>query len=302
MRRFVYLAALFGCALWYLTFGQWLAWVLLLGLALLPGLSLALSLGAILDFSLAPTGPEWVTMGERTELLLMGACGRPMPPFHGKIRLLDRRTGAKIPYREEQGFVPAHCGGYRVVVEKARVQDYLGLFSFPVRRKQGGSLLVRPVEVKVEDLPAFLPQPPVNWRVSPNRLGENYELRPYRPGDSLNSVHWKLTAKTGKLTVREVMEPLRQRACVTLSLAGTPGELDQKLGKLLWICKKLLEEEMEPVILAATGEGTVEFSVTDGRSLWAAVDALLCLPAPTGSELPEPLGNTWHVCLGGEPV
>lgn len=29
-------------------------------------------------------------------------------------------------------------------------------------------------------------------------------LRPYQPGDSLNKVHWKLTAKTGVLTVREV--------------------------------------------------------------------------------------------------
>ena len=37
----------------------------------------------------------------------------------------------------------------------------------------------------------------------------NHELRLYRPGDSLNQVHWKLTAKTGKWMIRQPMEPQR---------------------------------------------------------------------------------------------
>ena len=65
MRRAAYIIALLGAGLWYLTFGQWLAWIFLLGLLILPLLSLALSMKAILDFQLAPMGPERVAVGEK---------------------------------------------------------------------------------------------------------------------------------------------------------------------------------------------------------------------------------------------
>ena len=302
MGRLTYLAALVGCALWYLTFGQWMAWVILLGLLGLPWLSLALSLPAIRDFQLAPVGQERMTVGEKGTFLLMGSCGRPMPPFRGKLRLRNLRTGEKLCYQEEKGFLPQNCGGFEVTVERARVQDYLGIFSFPVKKKQSCILMVEPVAVPDTELPEFLTHPPVCWRVSPNRLGENYELRPYRPGDSLATLHWKLSAKTGSLTVREAMEPLRETACVTLSLFGTPEQLDDRLGRLLWIGSRLLEGKVELTILASSGEGTARFLVEDGDGLQAAVDGLLCMPAPPGPELPEPQGGAWHVCLGEEPV
>ena len=125
MRRAAYIIALLGAGLWYLTFGQWLAWIFLLGLLILPLLSLALSMKAILDFQLAPIGPERGAVGEKTELMLMGSCGSPMPPFKGKIRLRNLRTGEKIVYREETGFTPAHCGGYEMTVEKGRGRGWL---------------------------------------------------------------------------------------------------------------------------------------------------------------------------------
>lgn len=302
MRRALYLAALLGCGLWYLTFGQWLAWVILLGLLGLPWLSLALSLPAIRDFQLAPVGPERMTVGQTGTFLLMGASGRPMPPFRGKIRLRNLRTGERFPYPEEKKFVPAHCGGFRVTVEKGRVQDYLGLFSFPVRRISDCALIVEPVPVEDGALPAFRTQPPVCWKISPNRLGESYELRPYRPGDSLNMVHWKLSAKTGSLTVREAMEPLRQTACLTLSLFGTPEQLDDRLGRLLWIGERLLEDGVELRILAATGDGVARFAAGDRDSFQAAVERLLCLPAPASEALPEPEGGGWHYAIGEEAV
>ena len=39
-----------------------------------------------------------------------------------------------------------------------------------------------------------------------------YDLRPYRAGDSLKQIHWKLTARVGELTVRE---PLGATYCAT---------------------------------------------------------------------------------------
>ena len=301
MRAAAYIIALLGAGLWYLTFGQWLAWIFLLGLLSLPLLSLALSMKAILDFQLAPMGPERVAVGEKAELMLMGSCGSPMPPFKGKIRLRNLRTGEKIAYREELGFTPVHCGGYEVTVEKGRVMDYLGLFSFPVRKKQSARILVSPIPVPAEDLPRLLTRPPVRWKASACRLGENYELRPYRPGDSLNSVHWKLSAKTGALTVREAQAPVKQTAAIALTLYGSDQTVDAVLGQLLWLGQLLLERNFLPEIHAAAGSGTVVQRVQDSAALVRAIDALLCLDAPETPAVPDPGLAGIRFLLGGNP-
>lgn len=298
MRRFSYCLALVGCGFYYLTFGRWLSWIFLLGLLVLPAVSLALSIPAIWDLQLSTAGADKLLVGEKGELLLMGSSNFPMPPFHGKIVLRDLRTGEKHLYREETGFVPNHCGGFSVEIEKGRVMDYLGLFVFPVRRKTAGSLLVRPKAVAMENLPETVIAPPLRWKPSLQRLGENHELRPYRPGDSLNTVHWKLSAKTGSLTVRETMEPLRQTACLTMNLWGGPEALDERMGKLLWLGNFLLEKGMQPIILVTTGEGLLRLEPEDEGQLRGAVDTILCAPKSEENVLPEPVGASWHCCLG----
>ena len=299
MRRLAYLAAVVGCGLCYLTFGRWLLWVLLLGLLVLPAVSLLLSVPAIRSIRLGVTGPDRVKVGEKAELLLMGTCDLPMPPFRGKIVLRNLRTGEKLPYQEEAGFTPKNCGGYAVEIEKGRVLDYLGLFSFPVRKKRNGKLLVPPEKCSLEVLPEELDLPPLRWKPSTQRMGENHELRPYRPGDSLNTVHWKLSAKTGALTVREAMEPQKRTACLTLNLWGTPEELDLRLGRLLWLGGYLLEKGMDPLILCMTGDGPVRLEPHSEKELAEAVESLLCLPQSDTAILPEPVGASWHYCLGG---
>ena len=64
MRRACYFLGLLGCGLWYLLSGSWLSWVLLLTLAVLPWLSLALTVPALCSFSLTPTGPDHLRAGE----------------------------------------------------------------------------------------------------------------------------------------------------------------------------------------------------------------------------------------------
>lgn len=46
-----------------------------------------------------------------------------------------------------------------------------------------------------------------------------HAIRPYAPGDSRRQIHWKSTAKTGQLMVRQFEESRRSRLAVVLSLA-----------------------------------------------------------------------------------
>ena len=277
-----------------------MAWMALLMTLALPWLSLAISLPAIARFRLDPMGPEILEPGEPGSLWLMGSCGLPMPPFRGKIRLRECLTGACREYKGEQS-LSGHCGGIVVTVEKARVCDYLGIFSFRVRKVGEKTIIIRPRPLAVANLPEALT--PRLWRPKPGGgYAENHELREFRPGDALNGVHWKLSAKVGSLMVRQPMEPCREPALLTLNLRGSPEALDRKLGRLLWIGRTLLEREMDFEIRALTGQGILSLPVSDSGSLLRGLDTLLCsAPAETGSIRDRDFSAPWQYHIGGEP-
>ena len=272
-----YLAAILGCWIFYLAYGEWFAWLLLWAVLGLPWLSLLLSLPAMFRFRASADGPEWLPRGGSGDLWLLGSCPLPMPPFKGKLRLKHNFTGESRRYTTGSGLPADHCGCITVSVEKMRVCDYLGIFAFPARHAAPRQLLVRPVPLPIPDLPAMKQWTAARWKPKfGGGFSENHELRLYRPGDSLNQVHWKLSAKTGKLILREAMEPIREPVLLTMTLSGTPEELDRKLGRLLWLGSKLINEKVPCNLRVLTAEGILFFPITDEAALNKTVDTLLC--------------------------
>lgn len=302
-RRLLYLAILIGCGIFYIAYGQWLAWFLLVTVVLLPWFSLLLSLPAMLNFQVCPAGEAFLEMGDSAELWLLGSCRWPMPPFRGHLVLHRHFSGQSFRYREDLESITAHCGGITVTAQKVRICDYLGLFSMPVWKKESKTILIRPRPV-----PAALPENlhrhiSLHWK--PKHGGgfaENHELRLYHPGDSLNQVHWKLTAKTGTLILREPVEPVQGQVLLTMHLRGTPEELDRKFGRLLWLGQYLLKQEIPFELRVLTGEGVMSFSADDDAALQKAIDALLCCSAARDGSLDEQGGAAaWHCHIGGAP-
>ena len=231
IRRLWYLAALLGSWMFYMAYGEWFSWILLLTMLGLPWLSLLLSLPAILRFRAEPSCPEAVTLGSAGAVHLLGSCPLPMPPFRGRLRLQHAISGEKRPYPTGSSLPTAHCGGITVTPEKVRVLDYLGLFSFPVKNTSQKIVRIRPLPLAVDDLPPITQYAARAWKPKfGGGYAENHELRPYRPGDNLNQIHWKLTAKTGKWMLREPMEPQRGKLLVTMELSGTPEEFESALN------------------------------------------------------------------------
>jgi uncharacterized protein (DUF58 family) len=60
---------------------------------------------------------------------------------------------------------------------------------------------------------------------------ELYAIREFRPGDALSSVHWKSSAKTGKLRVKEFHNPNLQSYTIYLNLTDP-------------VTKKIIQEEL----------------------------------------------------------
>ena len=69
------------------------------------------------------------------------------------------------------------------------------------------------------------------------------DFREYIPGDKLNSIHWKLTAKRDILMVKDRVSMSDQQMVILTSLAGKPEDVDQVLGLTYAVCRGFVQEQ-----------------------------------------------------------
>ena len=194
----------------------------LLASALVPLLSLACAAHAARKCALHLNAPEWIKAGEAVEVrcavsgpkTLLG-CG-----LDGRIVVANPLTGEET----ELEFTPAgegksslrlesrHCGSLRIAVEHAAARDWLGLFAFPLRDAPTAQVLVTPRMYDVTvSLPEDAAQAQSEWRPTALRSSasepDNSDIRAYVPGDPIRQIHWKLSAKTDQLLLREANQP-----------------------------------------------------------------------------------------------
>ena len=135
--------------------------------------------------------------------------------------------------------------------------------------------------------------------------GEDYDLRDYRPGDPLRSVHWKLSSKRDELVVRETLEPRQTTLVLTYDHFGAPAALDQTFARLCALSWALLERGRPHHIQWAspTGGGVEGRLVDSERALLACLELAFSRPAPaegrsildTALRLPGRAGPLRHI-------
>lgn len=302
-RWFLYLTTVLGLMVLYLAHQQWLSWLLLLGCLSLPVFSLVISLPAMLTFRARLTTRGAVTLGPELILNALVRCPFPMPMHRLQFRVSHSFTGEELLLEPGDRLPGEHCGKLLIAPEKCRVYDYFGLFFLPVKNIAPSELLLRPKKISRKDpkeLQDFLTG---SWKPKPGGgFSEQHELRLYRPGDSMNQIHWKLSAKTGKLILREAMEPARGRILITLDLKGEPQELDRLLERLLFLGGRMTELGLPFTLCALTGQGRKQQSVLCPDDLTRGIDLLLaCTPAQEGTLATAPLAASWRYHIGGAP-
>jgi uncharacterized protein (DUF58 family) len=141
-----------------------------------------------------------------------------------------------------------------------------------------------------------------SWRPKPGGgYAENHDIRLYRPGDSLNQVHWKLTAKTGKLMLREPLQPNRGLILLTMNLRGSPEILDRKFGKLLFLGNYLIETGISFELRVLSAEGIHTYPIQTDLDLNNSIDHLLTLGcAVEGDIRHREFAASWLHHIGGE--
>lgn len=300
--RLLYFIAVTASAVFYVAYEEWISWIILAAMLMLPWLSLVLSLPAILRMRIKLDVPERITQGEEARVITKACCPAVCPPYKYKIKVIKPITGEKWVVSPGECLPSEHCGGLTVSTELTAVYDYLALFRFRLRRAPSAIVRVMP---KKEELP--IPEELKSIAAHSLRakrgggFAESHEIRPYRAGDSLNLIHWKLSAKADGLMLREPMEPNRGLALLTLDINGTSDELDRKFSRLLNYGSYLLKNSAAFEVLALTAKGIENLAVHEESDWRACMDSLLCAPfAPRGSVKEQDLKTLWHCHIGGE--
>jgi len=240
-RRLLYLLALTAALMGQLFDVGYLFHFLFFAAACLPLLGLALSLPAMVRcrVRLVPSARQ-VERGAEAGWTLRLECRSPLPPARiaCRIRVRDRMGGGERvrrltmgrALRDERSWAgeTGHCALLECRVDRLRVCDCLGLFVLPLKAPPPAQVLVvpRPESPGPLRLPEGLGTPrPVPRGKSVS--GEDYELRPFREGDSLRTVHWKMTAKRDELVTRELLEDRRPLPVLTLDQFGPRGTLER---------------------------------------------------------------------------
>ena len=176
-----------------------------------------------------------------------------------------------------------HCGMMELRVERLWVCDCLGLFALPARRPGPAVLMAAPVPEHPgpielpEGAGAAIPQPKGR-----TIFGETYELRPYREGDSLRMIHWKMTAKRDELVTREPPEDTRPLPVLTFDHFGLLAEVDRTLDRLEGTSMALLDQERPHEVrwLHPETGAARSFRIGGERDWTACLAAILSDPAP----------------------
>lgn len=291
-RWVIYLLSWLVCIIFYCAYQQWFAWIALLTLLALPLFSLLCSLPAMLSSRLTIKSPEVVTTGDVCHAEIRCSGPFPTPLWRCNLQIKQPMTGEITPLPKNGQLPTDHCGVLILTAEKPRIYDYLGLFALPVRVVGQPAVTVRPQPIPMH-LPGAAKQGrALRWQGKPGGgYSENHELRLYRPGDSIQQIHWKLSAKTGRLILREPQIPVGSTVTLRLDRGTTPAEADRAMGRLIFLSQQLLAQGIRLRILC---QGAC-LPAASPEELIHSVDQLLSMPLCR--EAVTHSGDYW---IGGE--
>ena len=244
---------------------------------LLPGVSLLLALaarrGVRLSLTLTPTVPKHaaaqaVLLVKNDALLSARALFR--------VRAVNALTREEtvtllrctVPPKgtEELRFLveSRRCGQITAAVEKAGLLDICGIFAVPLKNGKHRRAHDRPaghVRARDQSCARLLHaggERQLRARLPRERSHGDLPAARIRPGDDLRRIHWKMTAKTDRLIVREASLPLQRSLLVfwdkTAADKLAPDAADALAESVSSVCQSLSEAGFA-YTLGWSGEG-----------------------------------------------
>jgi hypothetical protein len=304
VKRWLLYVAVWACCLaFYVFYKEWFSYILLIAITALPWLSLLLSLPVVLSAKLQIHMPREVPRGTFIKANAFLRSPFPLPQWRMRITARHLLWGKDWLLQPGGDFPTEHCGTLTCKCSQYWMFDYLGLFCIPKRPPKPFRVSVMPIPeqpMPPPDVDSYLTQA---WRPKAGGgFSENHELRLYRPGDHLKQIHWKLSAKTGKLIFREAMVPQGGRMLVWLHHCGSPEALDRKLGQLLYVSSYLRRLELNHDVLVFTFLGPRIWHIGTEHTVMDVLRELMATPPMVTADDSTPAGvaAVWQYYIGGD--
>ncbi len=274
-RRALYLIALSAAAAFHMAYGQYVSHYILLFVLLLPVVSLILSLPAMLSTQVKLMGADDVHRNRPSHIKVEATCAFFLPLDCLKLRVEQqnlfvserpiRKTFKLMDLSKEEeslDFSTEQIGTIRCRIRSAWAYDYLGFFAIPIRKGNPVAFTVLPSPKSPEPEPNLIDPSEQIAKPKPQGFSEEHELRPYRAGDSINLIHWKLSSKFDDPIIREPQELIRKNIILAIDLPDSYSEQENLLDQLVYLSDQLLNKQipftlyigMQTVIIRSDGE------------------------------------------------
>lgn len=199
------------------------------------------------------------------------------------IPLSRKRNQFKIPVTTSE------IGLVTFKVEKIVIHDYMCIVKKEYYPDLEYSVPVIPVKSSKRDIPPITPKDGIDEFTESDYKGnlssDVKEIREYRPGDRLQRVHWKLSAKLDDLFVKEmahtstlsiVVLPELDRSCINDTIKTLVSGIDTLIQR---------EDRFELCAFNYKSYEFTYFTVTDEESLIEALTFLYCQPLYDGKDV-----------------
>ena len=133
----------------------------------------------------------------------------------GITKTYELLPGENVRY--DTTMICRYRGDYHVGIKQITIVDFFRLFKITYRVPEPLNAVVLPRVIKLETLKSVPEMVIATYKENP-RLSSDFDTqtRDYMPGDPLKGIHWKSTAKTGKLKSRITYGEQRQGISIFL--------------------------------------------------------------------------------------
>lgn len=159
------------------------------------------------------------------------------------------------------------CGEILIRNVQVRCYDVFGLCDGDIALFRNKRIYVQPLPLEIRVMYDRTSGGSMEdeWESLPQKgkdIGEIYDLREYQPGDSIRSIHWKMSAKLDELIAKENGDTLHTESFVLLDLGRSRSDgtlIDKKIlsavvsfGQLC--CRNLLDNGVNFMTAYASGQ------------------------------------------------
>lgn len=234
------------------------------------------------------TAPDRCTVGDTIECTVSTKGKRAFHDVKAEIRIANVHTGEETVYKhsvstktESIELTALHCGTVVFEVTHISISDVLGLIC---RRKKCGvvrKVIVMPelcnMDIGVAQSDMAMPE---SNEYSPTKPGydpsETFGIREYIPGDSIKSIHWKLSQKTDRAMIREFGLPVINQILLILDIPASADyvQINAMTEVFCSISASLAEKGVSHTLMWAADE-VVKRTVSNVEDFMETLDEVL---------------------------